>query len=70
MKQENKILFWFRNDLNIQENNALIEALLLSTELIPVFCFDPRESGLIKQDSLGFYSKLLKWLLHSDMNCD
>ena len=54
MKQENKILFWFRNDLNIQENNALIEALLLSTELIPVFCFDPRESGLIKQDSLGF----------------
>ena len=60
MKQENKILFWFRNDLNIQENNALIEALVLSTELIPVFCFDPRESGLIKQDSLGFYSKLFE----------
>lgn len=59
MKQENKILFWFRNELNIQENSTLVEALFFSTEIIPVFCFDPRESGLIKPESQTYYSKLV-----------
>ncbi len=59
MKQENKILFWFRNELNLQENSALVEALFLSTEFIPVFCFDPRESGLIKPESQSYFSTLV-----------
>ncbi|ADY52930.1 cryptochrome, DASH family [Pseudopedobacter saltans DSM 12145] len=36
------ILVWFRNDLRIHDNEILIEATLKSTEIVPVYIFDPR----------------------------
>jgi len=43
MKTGNRVLFWFRNHLSIHGNPALHNALGVCSELIPVFCFDPRE---------------------------
>ena len=37
-------LFIFRRDLRLHDNTALHEALRLSTQIIPCFIFDPRES--------------------------
>ncbi|OQA06258.1 MAG: Cryptochrome DASH [Bacteroidetes bacterium ADurb.Bin397] len=59
MKQENKILYWFRDELSIQRNNALTEALFHSTLFIPVYCFDPRESGLTRNDSENHYGQIV-----------
>lgn len=36
------ILVWFRNDLRIHDNEILIEATLKSSEIVPVYIFDPR----------------------------
>ncbi|WP_353137841.1 DASH family cryptochrome [Pseudopedobacter sp.] len=36
------ILVWFRNDLRIHDNEILIEASLKSSEIVPVYIFDPR----------------------------
>ncbi|MFD1628544.1 DASH family cryptochrome [Pseudopedobacter beijingensis] len=36
------ILVWFRNDLRIHDNEILIEATLKSSQIIPVYIFDPR----------------------------
>ena len=46
MSNRSKILFWFREDLDIMRNKAFHDALMLSSELIPVFCFDAREQHL------------------------
>lgn len=43
MQNGKRVLFWFRNHLSIHGNPALENALSVCTELIPVFCFDPRE---------------------------
>ncbi len=46
MKNGNRVLFWFRNHLSIHRNPALVKALMDCTELIPVYCFDPREVAI------------------------
>ncbi|MBL0342163.1 MAG: deoxyribodipyrimidine photo-lyase [Bacteroidetes bacterium] len=39
-----KILFWFREVVSVRGNNCLLQCLDdTTTQLIPVFCFDPRE---------------------------
>lgn len=38
-----KILVWFRNDLRLHDNEMLVEAIAKSDEILPVFCFDPRQ---------------------------
>lgn len=39
----NRVLVWFRNDLRIGDNEALTRAIQQSQEVIPVYCFDPRQ---------------------------
>ena len=39
----NKALFIFRRDLRLQDNTALNEALRVSSQVLPVFIFDPRQ---------------------------
>lgn len=41
----NRVLVWFRNDLRIGDNEALTRAIQQSQEVIPVYCFDPRQFG-------------------------
>ncbi|MFN5459613.1 MAG: DASH family cryptochrome [Bacteroidota bacterium] len=35
-------IFWFRNDLRVHDNEALLKAASSSDELIPLYIFDPR----------------------------
>lgn len=44
-------VFWFRRDLRLKDNTALIEALKLDTPVLPIFIFDPNIlSELCKDD--------------------
>src|SRR5690606_299509 len=45
------ILIWFRNDLRVQDNEILAEAVNKADIVIPVYFFDPR---YFKQNHLGF----------------
>ncbi|WP_069659449.1 DASH family cryptochrome [Arcticibacter eurypsychrophilus] len=33
-------ILWFKNDLRLEDNEALVEAIAQSDQLIPVYCFD------------------------------
>ena len=46
-----KILLWFRNDLRIHDNEALVKATEKTQHVIPVYIFDPR---IFKEHELGF----------------
>ncbi|NEQ53083.1 MAG: cryptochrome DASH, partial [Leptolyngbya sp. SIO3F4] len=46
-----RILLWFRNDLRLHDHEPLHRALEQNAEIIPVYCFDPRQFG---QTSFGF----------------
>jgi len=48
MEQGNKILFWFRESFALDNSEVLCNAINDYAEVIPVFCFDPREQELIK----------------------
>ena len=37
-------IIWFRNDLRVHDNEALVKAAQ-ANEILPVFCFDPRSFG-------------------------
>lgn len=47
----NRILVWFRNDLRIRDNETLSRAIQSGSQVIPVYCFDPR---MYANTSLGF----------------
>ena len=47
-----KILVWFRNDLRLHDNEMLVEAIAKSDEILPVFCFDPRQFELTNYQSI------------------
>ncbi|MGD1939713.1 MAG: DASH family cryptochrome [Leptolyngbyaceae cyanobacterium] len=46
-----KVLVWFRNDLRLHDHFPLHKALKAGAEVIPVYCFDPRQFG---QTAFGF----------------
>ena len=46
-----RAILWFRNDLRLHDHEALHTALESVSEVIPVFCFDPRWFG---ETSFGF----------------
>ncbi|MEL6248864.1 MAG: DASH family cryptochrome [Cyanobacteria bacterium J06648_16] len=46
-----RILLWFRNDLRLHDHEPLYRALEQQAEVIPVYCFDPRQFG---ETSFGF----------------
>ena len=41
----NRILIWFRNDLRLHDHEPLIKALKAGAQVVPVYCFDPRQFG-------------------------
>ena len=42
-KQNQNTLIWFRNDLRVNDNAVLNEALKISSNIFAVYCFDPRQ---------------------------
>lgn len=48
---DSRILIWYRNDLRIHDHEPLYRALKSRAQVIPVYCFDPRQFG---QASFGF----------------
>lgn len=46
-----RIIYWFRNDLRLKDNQALFAAVGSADEIIPVYVFDPRQ---FEQTKLGF----------------
>lgn len=46
-----RILIWYRNDLRIHDHEPLHQALKQQAQIIPVYCFDPRQFG---QTAFGF----------------
>lgn len=46
-----RIIYWFRNDLRLRDNEALFSAVSSASEIIPVYVFDPRQFDKTK---LGF----------------
>ncbi len=60
-----KILVWFRNDLRLHDNEMLMEAIAKSDEILPVFCFDPRQFELTKYHSIKTGTVRTQFLLES-----
>lgn len=46
-----RIIYWFRNDLRLKDNQALSAAVGSAAEIIPVYVFDPRQ---FEKTKLGF----------------
>lgn len=53
----NRIIYWFRNDLRLHDNEGFLKATNAATEVIPVFIFDPRlfEAGHLGFKKTGYY---------------
>lgn len=60
-----KILVWFRNDLRLHDNEMLVEAITKSDEILPVFCFDPRQFELTRYNSIKTGAIRTRFLLDS-----
>lgn len=43
-----RIIYWFRNDLRLQDNEAFFAATEIAQEVVPVYVFDPRQFGKTK----------------------
>ncbi|ELR99073.1 DASH family cryptochrome [Gloeocapsa sp. PCC 73106] len=39
------ILIWYRNDLRLEDHEPMYQALSQKAQVIPVYCFDPRQFG-------------------------
>lgn len=50
-KQSKISLVWLRNDLRINDNSSLLNAIRNSETVIAIYCFDPR---LFEKDKFGF----------------
>ena len=50
-------LVWFREDLRIHDNRALLDALETGEDVLPVYSFDPREfdTGMFDLPKIGPY---------------
>ncbi|TLV00541.1 deoxyribodipyrimidine photo-lyase [Dyadobacter luticola] len=46
-----RIIYWFRNDLRLNDNEALFNAAHTGYEIVPVYVFDPRQ---FERTRLGF----------------
>lgn len=43
-----RVIVWFKNDLRLHDHAALFSACKDSSEVIPVYCFDPRQFGEVE----------------------
>ncbi|MGB3613978.1 MAG: DASH family cryptochrome [Elainellaceae cyanobacterium] len=41
----NRILIWYRNDLRLHDHEPLTQALNSGAQVLPLYCFDPRQFG-------------------------
>lgn len=41
----NRVLIWYRNDLRLHDHEPLAQALGAGAQVLPVYCFDPRQFG-------------------------
>lgn len=46
-----RIIYWFRNDLRLHDNEGFLKATQNAEEVVPVYVFDPRQ---FKETPLGF----------------
>ena len=60
-----KILVWFRNDLRLHDNEVLVEAIAKSDEILPVFCFDPRQFEITRYKTIKTGSVRTNFLIES-----
>ncbi|WP_317124598.1 deoxyribodipyrimidine photo-lyase [Mesonia aquimarina] len=50
-QKQNCHVVWFRNDLRIQDNSSLTNAMKTSKKVIAIYCFDPRH---FEETEFGF----------------
>ncbi|WP_443945887.1 DASH family cryptochrome [Pedobacter sp. AW1-32] len=60
-----KILVWFRNDLRLHDNEMLVEAILKSDSILPVYILDPRIFGDTKYGTLKTGNIRTKFIFES-----
>ncbi len=60
-----RILVWFRNDLRLHDNEMLVEAIAKSDEILPVFCFDPRQFEFTPYQTIKTGAIRTRFLLQS-----
>ncbi|NET43829.1 DASH family cryptochrome [Okeania sp. SIO2B3] len=48
---QDRIILWYRNDLRVHDHEPLDKALKIKAQIIPIYCFDPRQFG---QTNFGF----------------
>ncbi|MGF1514954.1 MAG: DASH family cryptochrome [Elainellaceae cyanobacterium] len=41
----NRTLIWYRNDLRLHDHEPLAKALKAGAQVVPIYCFDPRQFG-------------------------
>ncbi len=41
----NRLLLWFRNDLRLHDHELLAQAVKAGQDILPFYCFDPRQFG-------------------------
>ncbi len=49
-----RILIWYRHDLRLHDHEPMCRALQAGAEVIPVYCFDPRQWASSTPTSFGF----------------
>ncbi|KAA8497236.1 Blue-light photoreceptor PHR2 [Porphyridium purpureum] len=49
--KKGKVIVWFRSDLRLHDHPALAKAVEEAAQIVPVYCFDPRQFG---KTSFGF----------------
>lgn len=57
-----RLLVWFRNDLRLHDHAALFSAVEKAEEVIPVYCFDPRQFDSLsigQKKTSGFRAQFL-----------
>ncbi|MFN3802573.1 DASH family cryptochrome [Belliella pelovolcani] len=57
-----RLLVWFRNDLRLHDHAALFSAVEKAEEVIPVYCFDPRQFDSLsigQKKTAGFRAQFL-----------
>lgn len=57
--KETPVILWFRSDLRLHDNEALVRAAEASDSVVPVYCFDPRIFG--RTYHFGFQKTGRKW---------
>ncbi len=62
---QKRILVWFRNDLRLHDNEVLSEAVQKADQILPVFCFDPRQFLPTSYNTLKTGFNRAKFLLES-----